>query len=117
FLPLLRRHAGRLVFVGSVSGLVSTRMLGAYAASKFALEAVADAFRRELRPHGVQVSLVEPGRIATPIWDKSLAQGMERLDAMAPEARDYYGALVDDLVHGARNAATDGTPPDAVARA
>jgi len=117
FLPLLRRHRGRLVFVGSVSGLVSTRMLGAYAASKFALEAVADAFRRELRPHGVRVCLVEPGRISTPIWDKSLAEGMERLGAMGPQVRDYYGDLIEELVEGARQATVNGASPDAVAQA
>src|SRR5690606_31031578 len=91
FLPILREYRGRLVYVGSVSGLVASRMLGAYAASKFALEAVADAFRRELKPHGVGVSLVEPGRIATPIWDKSMEEGLARLQAMGPEAREYYG--------------------------
>ncbi len=117
FLPLLRRDGGRLVFVGSVSGLVSTRMLGAYAASKFALEAVADAFRRELLPHGVRVCLVEPGRISTPIWDKSLAEGMERMSVMAPEVRDYYGELIEELTDGARTATVNGAPPDAVARA
>lgn len=117
FLPLLRIHLGRLVFVGSVSGLVSTRLLGAYAASKFALEAVGDAFRRELKPHGVRVSLVEPGRIATPIWDKSLEEGKARMRAMPPEATRYYGELVDELQAGARNASTDGTSPEVVARA
>ncbi len=117
FLPLLRDHLGRLVFVGSVSGLVSTRLLGAYSASKFALEAVADTFRRELLPHNVRVSVVEPGRIATPIWGKSLANGMDRMNAMPPEANHYYGKLVDQLQAGARNASTDGTRPELVARA
>src|SRR5690606_4755820 len=86
FLPLLRERPGRLVFVGSVSGLVSSRLLGAYAASKFALEAVADAFRRELLPFKVRVSVVEPGRIATPIWQKSLTEGLDRMDRMSPKA-------------------------------
>lgn len=117
FLPLLRQHRGRLIYVGSISGLVSTRMLGAYSASKFALEAVADAFRRELRPHGVGVSLVEPGRVATPIWDKSLEDGLARMSALEPEAHEYYGELVDELIDGAKEAATAGVSPDAVARA
>lgn len=117
FLPLLRGHRGRLVFVGSVSGLVSTRMLGAYAASKFALEAVGDAFRRELEPHGVRVALVEPGRIATPIWDKSLKDGLERMDALGPQAREYYGELIEELIEEARDAPVDGAPPELVAKA
>ncbi len=117
FLPILREFKGRLVYVGSVSGLVASRMLGAYAASKFALEAVADAFRRELKPHGVGVSLVEPGRIATPIWDKSMEDGMARLDAMEPRAREYYGTVVEELVDGAKDASIKGTPAMAVAKA
>lgn len=117
FLPILRKHRGRLVYVGSVSGLVASRLLGAYAASKFALEAVADAFRRELKPHGVGVSLVEPGRIATPIWDKSMEEGLARLDDMQPQAREYYGKLVEDLVDSAKDASSNSTSPDAVARA
>lgn len=117
FLPLLRERPGRLVFVGSVSGLVSSRLLGAYAASKFALEAVADAFRRELLPFKVRVAVVEPGRIATPIWEKSLAEGLERMERVSPKAKEYYGNLIDDLVEGARFAADHGTPPERVAQA
>lgn len=117
FLPILREYRGRLVYVGSVSGLVASRLLGAYAASKFALEAVADAFRRELKPHGVGVSLVEPGRIATPIWDKSMEEGLARLQAMGPEAREYYGQVVQDLVDSAKDASVKSTSPEAVAKA
>lgn len=117
FLPILREHGGRLVYVGSVSGLVASRLLGAYAASKFALEAVADAFRRELKPHGVAVSLVEPGRIATPIWDKSMEDGMARLEAMEPVAREYYGSVVQELADSAKDASVKGTSPEVVARA
>ena len=71
FLPLLRRARGRVVFMSSESGRVTLPGLGAYAASKHALEAVADAFRRELRSSGVLVSIVEPGSIKTPIWEKA----------------------------------------------
>ncbi|MFO7545405.1 MAG: SDR family oxidoreductase [Trueperaceae bacterium] len=117
FLPLLRESGGRLVFVGSVSGLVSSRLLGAYAASKFALEAIADAFRRELAPWNVRVSVVEPGRIATPIWEKSVADGHERMAQLPPEAVAYYDDLMQSITDGAREAAQVGTKPEAVARA
>lgn len=117
FLPLLRESGGRLVFVGSVSGLVSSRLLGAYAASKFALEAIADAFRRELAPWNVRVSVVEPGRIATPIWEKSVADGHERMAQLPPEAVAYYDDLMQSITDGAREAAQAGTKPEAVARA
>lgn len=117
FMPLLRERPGRLVFVGSVSGLVSSRLLGAYAASKFALEAVADAFRRELLPFKVRVSVVEPGRIATPIWEKSLSEGLERMERVSPKAREYYGNLIGDLAKGAEFATLHGTRPERVALA
>ncbi|HRN18956.1 MAG: SDR family oxidoreductase [Trueperaceae bacterium] len=117
FMPLLRERPGRLVFVGSVSGLIASRLLGAYAASKFGLEAVADAFRRELLPYKVRVSVVEPGRIATPIWQKSLVEGLDRMDRMPPKSKEYYGPLVQDLVAGAKFAAEHGTHPEKVAQA
>ncbi len=117
FLPRLRSDRGRLVFVGSVSGLVASRLVGAYAASKFALEAVGDALRRELAPWGVRVSLVEPGRIATPIWRKSLGDALERLERMPPEAKEYYSELIDELIRGAEEAETAGSNAQLVALA
>jgi NAD(P)-dependent dehydrogenase (short-subunit alcohol dehydrogenase family) len=117
FLPLLRESGGRLVFVGSVSGLVSSRLLGAYASSKFALEAIADAFRRELAPWKLRVSVVEPGRIATPIWEKSVAEGHERLAHLPPEAVAYYDDVMQAIADGAREVARVGTKPEAVAYA
>ncbi|MGU3436158.1 SDR family oxidoreductase [Actinomycetes bacterium M1A6_2h] len=67
-LPRIRRAKGRIVFVSSVSGRVSTPWMGAYCASKFALEGLVDALRMELRPWKIGVSLVEPGPTATDIW-------------------------------------------------
>ena len=90
FLPALRRARGRLVFVGSIAGRSSLPFLGAYAASKFALEAMADALRIELAPWGIEVSIVEPGTIATAIWTKP----QRAIDAFPPEATELYGARV-----------------------
>lgn len=67
-LPRLRRARGRVVFVGSIAGLSALPFLGAYAASKHALEAIADSLRVELGPWGIEVSVVEPGTISTQIW-------------------------------------------------
>lgn len=71
FLPLIRSCKGRIINVGSATGRFSLPFLGAYSASKFALVALTDALRRELRPWGIVVSIVEPGTVATPIWEKS----------------------------------------------
>jgi NAD(P)-dependent dehydrogenase (short-subunit alcohol dehydrogenase family) len=88
FLPLLGAkrgctHApGRIVNISSNSGAVVTPMGGAYAASKFALEAMTDGLRRELSIYGIQVAAVEPGPIRTPIWEKSTQSGASsRYDA------------------------------------
>lgn len=116
-LPNLRASNGRIVFIGSVSGLVSSRLLGAYSASKFAMEAVADAFRRELATWDLKVSVVEPGRIATPIWDRSVADATERLERLPPAALEYYRPLVETLLGEAKEAGETGAAPGAVAAA
>jgi hypothetical protein len=75
FLPLLRKsdagRPGRIVNISSISGKIAYPFIGAYAASKHALEALSDALRRELMIYGVDVVVIEPGTIDTPIWDKS----------------------------------------------
>ena len=78
FAPLLgaRPHmplnqAGRIIMMSSVAGRFATPFLGAYHASKFGLEGLSDALRRELIAFGVDVIVIEPGMIATPIWDKA----------------------------------------------
>ena len=77
FLPLLRRAKGaasapgRIVNISSVSGRIAYPFMGAYAASKHALEALSDSLRRELLIYGVDVIVIEPGAIDTPIWDKA----------------------------------------------
>jgi NAD(P)-dependent dehydrogenase (short-subunit alcohol dehydrogenase family) len=64
---------GRIVAISSVSGKIAAPFVGAYAASKHALEAACDSLRRELMIHGIDVIMIEPGPIATPIWRKSAA--------------------------------------------
>ncbi len=71
FLPLLRRGRGRIVNMGSIAGRATMPFLGPYSMSKFALEAMTTALRLELDTWGIEVSLVEPGAVATPIWEKS----------------------------------------------
>ena len=83
-LPALRRARGRVVFIGSIAGRSALPFLGPYAASKHALEAIADSLRVELTPFGIHVTIVEPGTIRTPIWTKSAARAdamLERVDA------------------------------------
>ena len=115
FLPLLRQGRGRIVNMSSVSGRIVSPFVGAYGASKFALEALTDALRVELRPWGIRVALVEPGVIKTPIWEKSLAAAERLLAEMPPEAHELYGRAIDALRTGVLG--LDGLPPERVANA
>ena len=68
-LPLLRRGHGRVVNIGSISGRIATPVLGAYAASKFAVEALTDALRFEVQPWVIDLALIEPGAVDSPICE------------------------------------------------
>ena len=70
-LPSLRVARGRIINMSSIARRISNPFMGAYCSSKFALEAYSDALRMELAPWGIRVSLIEPGPIKTPIWEKS----------------------------------------------
>jgi NAD(P)-dependent dehydrogenase (short-subunit alcohol dehydrogenase family) len=113
FLPALRRSSGRIVLMGSIAGRSSLPFLGAYAMSKFALEAMADALRVELAPWGMHVSIVEPGTIATPIWSKP----QRAVESLPPEAAEYYGERVEKFrALAAKRASTAAVPADQVAK-
>jgi NAD(P)-dependent dehydrogenase (short-subunit alcohol dehydrogenase family) len=89
-LPRLRKSRGRVVFISSVNGRLSMSMVGAYCASKFALEAAADALRMELRPWHIGVTIVEPGQTDTDMW-RTANDMVERGEAMlTAEHRDLY---------------------------
>ena len=115
-LPLLRQARGRIVNISSVSGLLAAPYFAPYSASKFALEAFSDSLRVELRPWGIRVMVVEPGSIATPIWEKSLAEAEERLAAMPPAAERLYGSAFPILRQFAKFSAQHGLPAEQVAR-
>jgi NAD(P)-dependent dehydrogenase (short-subunit alcohol dehydrogenase family) len=116
FLPHLRSGRGRIVNVGSIAGRSSLPFLGAYAASKHGLEAVTDALRIELNPFGIEVVIVEPGTIATPIWRKG-AERFQRLAAALPtDVTTLYGERLAAFRDAAAAAARRGEPADEVAK-
>jgi NAD(P)-dependent dehydrogenase (short-subunit alcohol dehydrogenase family) len=117
FLPALRRARGRVVNIGSISGRVALPLISPYAASKFALEAITDSLRRELRPWGMHVSIVEPGPIATPLWDKSIAANEELATRMPPEVEELYGDLIDRIRTETLKRAKNGLAPTKVVEA
>lgn len=96
-LPLLRRapRPATIVNMSSISGRFTAPLFGPYSASKYALEALSDALRLELRPWGIRVVLVEPGQIATPIWEKTLRSALEMIDDVPPERVAPYQPLIE----------------------
>ena len=96
-LPALRRARGRIVNVSSIGGRIALPLVSPYSASKFALEGVSDSLRRELRHLGVDVILIEPGGVKTPIWKKGSALADEMAADMPPEAVQLYGPMMDFL--------------------
>lgn len=95
--PLLRRARGRIVNVSSVNGRLATPWAGAYAMSKFALEALSDTLRAELRRWGIDVIVVQPGAIRTPIWETSRERAIRMMDGLPPERRELYGGILSRL--------------------
>jgi NAD(P)-dependent dehydrogenase (short-subunit alcohol dehydrogenase family) len=114
-LPALLNARGRIVNISSISGRVAFPLIGPYTASKFALESATDVLRREVEPHGVRVVGVEPGTIATPVWEKSRAEGERLLAGMPPETRRRYDRLVAGVMRRVERAGRTGLAPEAVA--
>jgi NAD(P)-dependent dehydrogenase (short-subunit alcohol dehydrogenase family) len=116
-LPLLRRARGRIVNMGSIAGRGTIPMMGPYSASKHALEALTDALRLELYPWGIEVSIVEPGAIATPIWDKSMQISLDVESEMPADGRHLYEAAARSVREAVGQAAARAIPADAVVKA
>lgn len=126
-LPLLRigddgfGGHGRVVFIGSNSGRIANPLMGPYVASKFAIEGLADAFRMEVAGTGLSVVVIEPGAIATPIWDKGRSLADELEHELPAEALERYRDAIDGVRAGIEMQDSSGAPPskaaDVVARA
>lgn len=113
-LPALRAAHGRILFMSSVGGRVAMAFTAPYAASKHAIEAIGDALRVELATSGVQVALVEPGSVATPIWDKARETG-DRL-TVPPQLQKEYGHVPAAMDKTLQDTAKRGVPAEQVAQ-
>ena len=116
FIPAFRNQSyGRIVNISSVLGLVSLPMIGLYSASKFAMEALSDALRIEVKDAGVAVSLVEPGPIETAFGANSVAQAERALPLEEGRFADLYRREIRERKAGERRLRPFTLPPDAVA--
>jgi NAD(P)-dependent dehydrogenase (short-subunit alcohol dehydrogenase family) len=117
FLPLLRAARGRIVNIGSISGRAVTPMVAPYCASKHAVAALNDGLRLELAEAGIAVSLIEPGAVRTPIWEKGVADLAKARVALPAAALERYAgkfALFQKLL---RENEEQGVEPEAVVAA
>jgi len=114
-LPLIRKAHGRIVFISSIGGRIAFPFTGAYHAAKFGIEAVGDVFRRELRGAGISVSIVEPGSIATDIWDRG-ELAADEITGRSPTQDALYGEAIEKYRKTVREVADRGIPPEKVAR-
>jgi NAD(P)-dependent dehydrogenase (short-subunit alcohol dehydrogenase family) len=115
-LPALLRDSGRVINISSVGGKVAMATYGAYAGTKFALEAVSDSLRRELTPLGVQVVVVEPGGVRTEMGERVTATTNRLAAGMSPEQRDRYGPLVQAITAQSIAGTSGGRPAEDVAQ-
>jgi NAD(P)-dependent dehydrogenase (short-subunit alcohol dehydrogenase family) len=121
-LPLMRqgnapRGSRRIVVISSISGQIGTPLSGAYCASKFGLEGMSDVLRRELLPQGIDVTLVEPGAIATAIWQTS----KRRAEDMSMQIQDHpamplYQDFADSMMERVGRIEGKATPAERVAQ-
>ncbi len=114
-LPALIRNKGRVVNISSVGGKVAGPTYGPYASTKWALEAVSDALRREVASLGVHVIVIEPGGVRTEMPGRAIASANEIAAGMTPELSQRYGALVQAII--AQTAAFTGPSSDVSADA
>jgi NAD(P)-dependent dehydrogenase (short-subunit alcohol dehydrogenase family) len=117
FLPLIRRARGRIVNLSSINGFLSMPFVGAYSASKFALEAATDALRMELARSGIGVSLIQPGITASDIRQFAFEDWTRRREALSGEERDRYASYHRAGLGLAENLETDAADPAVVSAA
>ncbi len=115
-LPMIRAAEGRVVFVTSLGGRVAFPYAGAYHATKFGVEGLADSLRAEMRSLGVDVIVVEPGTIATEIWGKGREHLKKTIASLTPEQREIYGDELEAFDQRLAAADDGGEDPDEVAQ-
>jgi NAD(P)-dependent dehydrogenase (short-subunit alcohol dehydrogenase family) len=117
FVPLFRKQGwGRIVNISSVYGRVTAPMVGAYCASKYAMEALSDALRMELRGSGVALSLIEPGAIRTDFRRNAAEQAERSLDLQAAEFKTRYSRIIKRKEDHPDRPRRFSLPPEAVAK-
>jgi len=119
-LPALHRSAeqigdARIIMIGSIGGRLSGPILGGYGAAKHGLVGLSSSLRAELAPFNIKVLLIEPGAIATPIWDRGRAAGDE-LQSRDSGANARYADQIEAATKMAKRLAQSGPDPSVPAK-
>ena len=116
FLPLIRKAPGTIVFIASIGGRIASPFMSPYNTSKFAIEALGESLRQELAPWDIDVVVVEPGSIDTPIWKKGAETIDEQFSKMPPNTKRLYGKQLKRMDEVLSETASRGIPPEKVAK-
>ena len=117
FIPHLRPGPGRIVNVSSINGRIVTPFAAPYGASKFALEALSDGLRLELRPWGISVSVIQPGPIKTAIWPTSTERALNNAKQFSSEMQELYPGVIAAIERRGGQPPKRAIPPERVAEA
>jgi NAD(P)-dependent dehydrogenase (short-subunit alcohol dehydrogenase family) len=116
FLPLIRQVPGTIVFIASIGGRIASPFMSPYNTSKFAVEALGESLRQELAPWEIDVVVIEPGSIDTPIWSKGAETIDDQKDSMSPTENRLYRRQLDRMEEVLTETASRGIAPEKVAR-
>lgn len=117
FLPQVREAKGTIVFIASIGGRIASPFMSPYNTSKFGVEALGESLRHELKPWDIDVVVIEPGSIDTPIWEKGAETIDEQTSKLSPTAKRLYGRQLDRMEEVLKETASRGIPPEKVAKA
>lgn len=115
-LPLLEMcNPSRIIVVGSINSRIGLPLLSPYVASKHALVGLVSSLRQELGPEGPRVTLIEPGAIQTPLWEKVAQMSHQMSENLCPEGRQRYGPFVERALMNAAQVERSGLDPNRIA--
>ncbi|MBN2612483.1 MAG: SDR family NAD(P)-dependent oxidoreductase [Bacteroidales bacterium] len=114
-LPILRRDKGRIVNISSTNAIISFPYMGIYSATKFALEAISDALRLEIKKWGIPVSVIYPDVVKTPIFDKSIPLSYSSFETHTAQEKQLYRNEFDRFVNTIRKMVKKGVEPEVIA--
>ena len=115
FLPVIRKAPGTIVFIASIGGRIASPFMSPYNTSKFAVEALGESLRQEVAPWDIDVVVIEPGSIDTPIWEKGAETIEEEMAKLTPAAKRLYGKQLKRMDEVLNETASRGIPPEKVA--